>query len=163
MLTENKMSSSTDWNILLQGYLSLIWCQNSMAPEDQNKKVSDLLLEFQNANEGVNPFNIGSVLSAAYICFMYPQQTEFDNLNFQRISTEKFSITLGNDGDAKYRCRRIRNSLAHARFQIINGLFVFKDQKTNGSDKFEITIKVEHFGAFLNDFFHECKNQYFNK
>ncbi|WP_409526522.1 HEPN family nuclease [Nitrincola sp. MINF-07-Sa-05] len=157
------MSRSTDWNVLIQGYLSLMWCQDSIAPENQDKKLSVLLGEFQNKNEGITPLNIGSLLSSAYICFMYPQQTEFENLNFESISADNFSIIYGRDGDAKYRCRRIRNSLAHARFQVSKEMFIFEDQDPRGNDKFKATIKACHFGDFLNNFFHECKNQYFNR
>ena len=151
----------TDWNILLQGYLSLIWCQDSMSPNNQDKKVSNLLKEFKSKNEETEPLNMGSLLSAAYICFMYPQQAEFETLDFTKISIEKFSVSLGNFGDSKYLCRRIRNSLAHVRFEILNGVFIFKDQKPDGSDKFEATITYKDFGDFLNSFFHEAKKQYF--
>uniref|UniRef100_UPI0013828BED hypothetical protein n=1 Tax=Vibrio sp. V23_P3S9T160 TaxID=1938675 RepID=UPI0013828BED len=106
------MSHSTDWNILVQGYQSLIWCQESMKPENKNKKVSELLSEFSKRNKGVPPLNIGSMLSAAYVCFMYPQQRDFSKLNFSAIDTNCFLITSGEKGDSKYICRRIRNSLA---------------------------------------------------
>lgn len=157
------MNSNTDWNILIQSYLSLIWCQKSIAPENQNKKVSELLQEFKSEYEGINPFNIGSMLSAVYICFMYPQQKEFNDLDFGKISTNKFKITNGRSGDSKYICRRVRNSLAHSRFDLKDDLFIFKDRQPNGNDEFEAQIKIEHFGDFLNKFFFECKKQFFKR
>ncbi|GLQ32744.1 hypothetical protein [Litoribrevibacter albus] len=157
------MKTTTDWNILIQGYMSLIWCQESTKPENQNKKVSELLSEFQKRNNGVLPLNIGSMLSAAYICFMYPQQSEFDELDFSAIDTSCFSIKLGKKNDSKYICRRIRNSLAHAHFEIFNSSFRFLDQTSQGKDRFEAEIKIKDFGSFLNDFFHISKNQSFNQ
>ena len=157
------MEVSTDWNLLVQGYLSLNWCQESMMPSNQNKSVSSLLSEFKDKNEGISPLNIGSMLSAAYLCLMYPQQSEFQSLNFEKIDSSSFVVTEGTSGNSEYICRRIRNSLAHARFQVSDGIFVFFDQKPNGTDKFKAEIKIESFGKFLNEFFFEAKEQYFNQ
>ncbi|WP_415720603.1 HEPN family nuclease [Photobacterium ganghwense] len=157
------MEVSTDWNLLVQGYLSLNWCQETMKPSNQNKSVSSLLSEFKDKNAGTPPLNLGTMLSAAYLCLMYPQQSEFQNMDFSKIDTSCFIVIEGENGDSKYICRRIRNSLAHARFQIVDDLFVFFDQRTNGKIPFKAEIKIQAFGEFLNSFFFEAKEQHFNR
>lgn len=157
------MEVSTDWNLLVQGYLSLNWCQESMRTSNQNKSVLSLLSEFRNKNDGIPPLNIGSMLSAAYLCLMYPQQSELQKMNFSKIDSSCFVVVQGKSGKSKYICRRIRNSLAHARFKITDGLFVFFDQKPDGTDRFTAEIKIESFGEFLNGFFFEAKSQYFKR
>ncbi len=158
------MNHKTDWNILLQGYLSLLWCQKSCEPKNGNKKLSDFLTDFQRENEDIKPLNIGTMLSAAYLCFMYPQQTEFDTFDFEKIDVKDFKIIKGKTRDTKHLCRRIRNSLAHARFTVDSIKFTFQDwklDKNNITDEFEVTIDIGGFGEFLNNFFFAAKSNSF--
>ncbi|GAB0152338.1 HEPN family nuclease [Marinobacterium sp. BA1] len=157
------MQTSTNWNVLIQGFLSLIWCQESINPKNQGKQVVELLSEFRAKNEGINPLNIGSMLSAAYLCFMYPQQSEFKKMDFSAVDVSHFNVVQGSSADSKYICRRIRNSLAHARFEITDNGFVFYDVRPDGSDEFKAEIKIEFFGDFLNNFFFEAKSQHFHR
>lgn len=156
------MNLQTDWNVLTQGYLSLIWCQESQNPENQNKKVSELLQDFKRRNENIMPLNIGSMLSAAYICFVYPQQKQYEQLNFDNLDISKFKHLLEpkKTYNNKSFLRRIRNSLSHAKFEINADNFIFYDGQ-NTID-FKVTISILEFGIFLNNFFHESKNQFFN-
>ncbi len=157
------METKTDWNILLQGYMSLLWCYDSIDPVNEEKKVKDLLSVFKQKYQNVSPLNIGSLLAASYLCFVYPQQSEFNVFNFDSISTDHFKIVVGNEKKSKDICRRIRNSLTHARFNIENKDIVFHDQEPDGSNKFEAKIEIDYFGDFINQFFFAAKNQYFNR
>ncbi len=94
---------------------------------------------------------------------MYPQQSEFESLDYSSIPTDKFNVTVGKTEGSKYLCRRIRNSLAHAQFQMSNGFFRFEDRNPCGGDKFKAEIEIVHFGDFLNEFFHESKKQHFGR
>lgn len=156
------MKLQTDWNVLIQGYLSLIWCQESQNPKNKDKKVSELLQDFQEHNENIMPFNIGSMLSTAYICFLYPQQRQYEQLNFDKLDISKFNHLLEpkQTYNNKSFLRRIRNSLSHAKFEINANNFIFYDGQ-NTID-FKVTISIPEFGNFLNNFFHESKNQFFN-
>ena len=57
------MNCSTDWSLLVQGFMSFTWCEETMRAEHQGRLVSDLLSEFKSKNGGVNPLNIGSMLA----------------------------------------------------------------------------------------------------
>ena len=156
---------NTDWNILVRGYLSLIWCQKCVDSKNSKKCVAELLEEFEHKYEGVSPLNIGTLISASYICLMYPQQTEFEEMDFATIDIGSFNVTVGNAPDSKYLCRRIRNSLAHARFTINSSddIIIFRDQKPEGTDKFEAKISISKYGDFLNEFFFCAKEQFFKR
>ena len=82
---------------------------------------------------------------------MYPQQSEFESLDYSSIPTDKFNVTVGKTAGSKYLCRRIRNSLAHAQFQMSNGFFRFEDGNPCGGDKFkaEIEIILEHANIII--------------
>ena len=47
--------------------------------------------------------------------------------------------------------QRLRNSLAHARFELKEGGFIFKDQRKNGKNKIIFFIKAEDLEPIIND------------
>lgn len=154
----------TDWNIIVQGSISLLWCQWSTKPENMNKSLGQLLDEFRTRYSNVEPFNIGTLLMWAYILFVYPQQAEFDAFDFSRVDTNSFTVHEGTPNTNKKRfCSRIRNALTHGRFAVNADQIELTDQKQDGADKFQTTITIANFGDFINSFMHEAKSQHFKR
>lgn len=154
---------NTDWNLIVQGNISLIWCQWANDPRNRDKTVGQLLAEFHQRYT-VAPLNIGSLLMASYILFVYPQQAEFENADFARIDTSKFIVSKGTPNTEHKRfCSRIRNGLTHGRFTVNGEQIELCDQKNDGSDPFCTTISVGDFGQFISAFMLEMKNQHFDR
>ena len=100
----------------------------------------------------------------AYILFVYPQQAEFEATDFSKIDTSRFDVQEGTEANNKQRfCSRIRNSLAHGRFNLRCNDIEFEDQRHGGTDRFRVKIGIKDFGDFINSFMQEVKNQYFRK
>jgi hypothetical protein len=158
------MMPTTDWDIIIKGNISLLWCQWSTNPKNGDKKLSELLKEFHSQYNNIDPLNIGSLLMASYILFVYPQQSEFNSFDFSRVDTNHFTVHQGTSTTNKDRfCSRIRNALAHGRFAVNLDQIELSDQKTNGSDPFRTTILLVHFGEFINNFMDEVKRQHFER
>jgi len=154
----------TNWNLIVQGNISLLWCQWSMQPENSDKSVGQLLREFHTQYSNVAPLNIGSLLMASYILFVYPQQAEYNNVDFSRIDFTGFQIHEGTPTSEPITfCRRIRNGLTHGRFTLNEDHIELTDKKQDGSDPFRATISFTAFGDFINAFMSEVKNQHFER
>ena len=153
----------TDWNLIIQANISLIWSQWSIDPKNRDKTIGKLLREFRKQYI-VPPLNIGSLLMAAYILFVYPQQAEFDKVDFERISTDGFYVHEGTPTTESRRfCSRIRNGLSHGRFKVGDNQIELTDQQRDGRDPFRATIQIDKFGEFINQFMSEVKKQYFER
>jgi len=150
-----------------------MWCQWAMDEKNWGKTVGQLLKEF-NENEGVKPLNVGTLVMAAYPLFVYPQQTEFEKIDFSQINTSRFTVLTGKPtdptADRKYFCRRIRNAVAHGNFKIVEDQvkdqiefvdYTFDKKSKQPKDFFKATITTLDFGAFINNFMSEVKRQYF--
>jgi hypothetical protein len=72
-----------------------------MEPEHQDKLMKDVIEEFKKKFSNVLPLNIGTLLMASYILFVYPQQTEFDAIDFSQINTGKFVVHEGTSSTEK--------------------------------------------------------------
>ncbi len=66
----------TDWNLVIQSNISLLWLNECMKKSNQNKKVEDLMKEFQARNENVGILNSGTLMMASYFLFLYPREQE---------------------------------------------------------------------------------------
>lgn len=133
-----------------------------MNPSNRAKTLATLLDEFHSQYQNVPPLNIGSLLMAAYILFVYPQQSEFENMNFDTVSINDFTVATGTPTTQKRRfCSRIRNALAHGRFTVCDGLITMSDQRQDATDRFEARISVINFGKFINGFMQTVKNHHF--
>ncbi|HMQ03801.1 MAG TPA: hypothetical protein PKD26_07785 [Pyrinomonadaceae bacterium] len=153
------MKSKTDWSLIVQGNISLLWIQETLNRKD--KKVEEILIDFRNRYEGLDPLNPGLLMMASYLLFVYPQQAEFEALDFSRIKTGDFEVKEGTStADARRFCSRIRNSLTHARFELIDERIEFRDERS-GNDLFHATVEISKFGEFVNDFFFEAIRQHF--
>ncbi|MCC5848349.1 MAG: hypothetical protein JJU29_09660 [Verrucomicrobia bacterium] len=160
-MPKHDLNIKTDWNIVVQSNISLIWCQWALDPTYEKKTIGELLVEFREKYK-IDPLNIGSLIMAAYPLFVFPQQAEFNAINFSEIDLSSFTVTEGtNTTDPKRFCSRIRNSLAHARFKVEQNNISFYDQTKNGGDNFSASISIQRFGSFINEFMLEVKNQFF--
>ncbi len=156
--------STTDWNLIIQGNLSLIWCQLCMKPENKDKTIKQLLNDFKSTYESIEPLNIGSLFMASYILFVYPKESDYKAIDFSKIDTSCFTVKEGTSNSNKDRfCCRIRNSLTHSRFSIEGDRISFLDYKKNEKDLFKASISIHKFGEFINNFMHEVKKQYFQR
>jgi len=163
----NKGNKNIELNYVLQAYLSIMWCEACMRPENSNLKIGELLKTFTNQNENIKPFNIGTLYMAANSIFAYLQGHFEDDttVDYKEIDTEKFSLIEGSPAPTEKRnfLNRIRNSIAHGRFEISNnGLFTFSDQGKNGTNEFKASINYQDLGKLINDHFYYFKNTILN-
>lgn len=156
------------WNTIIQAQISLLWISETLKPENQDKTVKELLNNFIIRNESVLPINIGTLMMASYILFLYPREVEFINIDLKNIDATKFNIIVkgnpnNNENDNQYLIRRIRNSLAHGKFQINdNNIITFMDDD-KGNNSFKVEILFVDLGNFIQDFMFNIKNQVFKK
>ncbi|MCD4792418.1 MAG: hypothetical protein K8R54_04235 [Bacteroidales bacterium] len=159
----------TDWNLIIQGNISLLWIQETLKPENRNKTINELLIDFKNEYEQTEPLNIGTLFMATYLLFLYPRESEIININISKAQISDFYIkTKGNkqsnETENEYFIRRLRNSIAHGNFIIDTDLKIkFEDNNKSKSNLFVAEIHLPKFGKFINEFMLEAKNQHFNK
>jgi hypothetical protein len=153
-----------DWNLIIQAHLSLIWCQWAMDPKNHSKTIGKMFEQFERKYENTKPLNIGTVLMASYPLFLFPQQADFDMIDFEQIDISMFHVLDGTKkDDKKYFCRRIRNALSHSRVRVNNGSIVFKDERKDGSDQFRAKVEINAYLRFIGGFMKEVKDQYFQR
>lgn len=157
----------TDWNMIIQGNISLLWIQECLNSKNQNKTVQQLRNEFALKNENVDLLNPGTLFMATYLMFLYPKESEIKNVNWDEIKLPDYKVLKAGTikGNIKTNfLRRIRNSIAHANFEITNNLdIIFRDINPKGTDEFEIEIQLYKFSEFINSFMLTLKNQYFKR
>lgn len=166
---ENKETSkSADWNLILQGYMSILWLQECAKDENLDKSLRDLRSEFEAKYPPHEKLNIGVLVMAAYLCFLYPKESEvIGKMPDKGISIDKFTVTIpgikkGNENEIANLLRRIRNSLAHANFTDGGNAITFHDQNPNNSeDIFEAEILYSDFGDFINTYIFVSKDEKF--
>ena len=104
---------------------------------------------------------------ATYLMFLYPKESEIKNVNWDEIKLPDYKVLKAGTikGNIKTNfLRRIRNSIAHANFEITNNLdIIFRDINPKGTDEFEIEIQLYKFSEFINSFMLTLKNQYFKR
>ncbi len=159
----------TDWNLIIQGNISLLWIQECLKKENSNKTINELLKGFKLRNENCDILNSGTLFMATYLLFLYPKESELTNVNIEDINIAQFQITaLGEkanneETDKAYLLRRIRNSIAHGNFKIEQSSIEFKDNNKSNTNLFESKISIGDFGNFINDFMFKAKNKYFKQ
>lgn len=154
----------TDWDLVIQGNISLLWCEWCLRYENKDKTIGEALKIFSQKYENILPINVGLLLMASYLLFVYPQQTDFDNIDFDKIDINQFDVHEGTPKTDKKRfCSRIRNSLTHSRFGLHGERIEFHDQRNDETDKFRASISIKDFGNFINNFMFEVKDQHFKR
>jgi hypothetical protein len=161
----------TDWNLIIQGNISLLWIQECLKPENNKKTVEELLNGFKSKNQNCEILNPGSLFMATYLLFLYPKEKEFKDCDKLNIKTDKF-IIIENENirnktvDNAFIIQRIRNSLAHGNFTVGTIEIIFEDWTPNDKglkpNYFKSKIKFGEFGEFINEFMFEIKRQKIN-
>lgn len=156
-------SKKTDWNLVIQGYLSIIFLQECLIDNNKNKTISELIDEFKNKNEGVSFFNVGVLIQTAYLCFLYVKESE-NKVDLSKIDFSKFQIKKSIESVSnEYIVRKIRNSMAHSNFKLINNNTIEIKDYYNNELNFEAYISISDFGYFVNDYMFLAKDAFFNK
>ena len=155
----------TDWNLVVQGNISLLWIQECLKNKD--KTVGELLKEYMEKNENCEILNLGTLIMASYLLLLYPRERELTSIDWDKIRTPEFNFCEGRYKDKSDLVRRIRNSLAHAHFNV-DPVITFEDWRQVNSnnqkeDYFKVQFKFCDYGNFINDFFLEVKRQHFEK
>jgi len=156
----------TDWNLIIQGNISLLWIQECLEKENSDKTIDELLKDFKSKNENCDILYHGTLFMATYLMFLYPKESELTNINIEDIDIAQFQIsTLGTkanneETDKAYLLRRIRNSIAHGNFKIEQNNIEFKDNNKSNCNLFEAKISI---GNFINDFMYKAKKEYFKQ
>ncbi|WP_305453657.1 HEPN family nuclease [Bacillus mycoides] len=168
MKGDNK-GTLADLSFMVQGNISLLWIQECFKPDNQDRKLKDVLSEFITINDNINLYNNpGMLLMASYLFFVYAKEKDFIGRDYSFADTSKFEVLEceKEKRNSNYICRRIRNALAHSRVHIgENGLITFEDFKPEGTkrlDYFKCTISYTDFGNFISAFYHGVKDRYFS-
>lgn len=137
----------TDWDIVVKGFITVLWCARSCELSDSSKPFDGVFSDFlKETSFGVLPMNIGTMMMASYLMFVYPRQRELDSLPYQHISIDRFAQGEEAATDKKTFIRRLRNALAHGRWDVEADRICFKDRRWSAS------VSAEDFGAFLKQF-----------
>lgn len=162
----DKKGTLDDLSLMVQGNISLLWIQACSKTENHDRKVGDLLADFRKKYKAdIN--NNSLILMASYLFFVYPKEIYFDIIDYSSVDTSKFEVIVCEEEeskrDSKYICRRVRNALAHSNIHIDeNMLITFEDDNLKKTDYFKCTIPFPDFGKFVNDFFFDVKDSFFN-
>lgn len=154
----------TDWKLISKGFLGIYWIMECNKTENAERTLIDVYSKhFGKDWNGESLLNSGVLMMSSYLLFVYPQQADFDSIDFSVIDISKFKI-IQQDGDnskSKKFCGRLRNSISHSRFVVDEETNVinFKDNKPDGSDKIEFEIGVVDFGNFIDNFAHTVNEQ----
>jgi hypothetical protein len=154
----------TDWKLLNQASIGINWLKEINEAENAKKTLLEILTENKASlfikDERV--LNVGVLIMASYILFVYPQQAEFDQLDFSKVDISKFKITFQekDNSDPKTFCRRLRNSIAHAKFIVMHKeqIIQFKDDN-NGVNRIAFEIDTVSMGSFIDNFILEVNRQ----
>lgn len=143
LLTNNKMTQEEEkeekekkkrvFNLILQGYVGILWLQESQKTENEQKSIGNLLKDFKTRHENIEPLNLGVLIMTAYLGFVYLKGSKIKSKNLSKINLLKFHIQerkgqWKGESDNAYLLRRLRNSLAHANFEIKNDMYNCKNQ-----------------------------------
>lgn len=158
----------TDWKLVSKGLLGIHWIMESNKAENADLTLINLYNDkFGKDWKGERLLNSGVLMMASYLLFVYPQQADFEKINFSIFDTSKFNILNqeNDNSDNKKFCIRLRNSISHARFIVHEdrNIINFKDNKPDGSDTIEFEIDLIDFGIFIENFAHSVNKQMLNK
>lgn len=167
MTIDNK-GTLADFDLMFQGNISLLWIQECRKKGNEDRKVGELLKEFQEDYGDIDIYNKSVLIMASYLFFVYAKEKDFIGRDYSFVDTSKFKIhkCKYDTPDNDYICRKVRNALAHSRVHIDeNGLITFEDYKLRGTKKinyFNCTISYIEFGNFIYDFMFGLRDRYFS-
>jgi len=108
---------------------------------------------FDTKDKGHRLLNNSVLMMAAYLYFVYPKE-RLQEIELKDISINDFEIIeQETEHDKKKLIRRIRNSIAHANYEIENNEIRFFDWRLHdNSDKIKFKIASVDFGSFIEQF-----------
>lgn len=154
----------TDWNLVSKGWLGIYWIMLSDNGENAKKTMETVYAEHC-ANNWPHErlLNPGVLMMASYLLFVYPQQADFDNIDYSEIDVSDFKIIAqqNNHSNTKRFCSRLRNSITHARFTVNEStkMINFIDFNQAGQNRIEFEIGFVEFGLFIDKFAHIINEQ----
>jgi len=154
----------TDWNLISKGLLGIYWIMECNRIENADRTLIDVYSkQFASKWNNERLLNSGVLMMSSYLLFVYPQQADFENIDFTEIDISNFKIISqeSDHADNKKFCRRLRNSISHAHFAVdeTRNIINFKDNRPDGTDKIEFEIGLVEFGEFIDDFAHIVNSQ----
>ncbi|MFM7024236.1 MAG: HEPN family nuclease [Flavobacteriales bacterium] len=156
------MQKQTDWNLINQALLIIDWTDACNDATNKNKTLLELWGEkMAPIYGGERLFNTGLLMMASYMLFVYPKESELNNIDYQNIDISDFTITQqdnNNNSTPQALCRRLRNAVAHANYIVANDAITFHDHN-NGSNNITFTIGTVKFGEFIHKFMQEVYTQ----
>ena len=84
------MDNETDWSSVKKALLGVHWLKVTNDVDNKDRSVSELYLEHCNFWEGERLLNTGVLMMASYMFFVYPQQKEFDEIDYSYIDISDF-------------------------------------------------------------------------
>lgn len=105
--------------------------------------------------------NTAVLMMAAYLYFVYPKE-KLKEIDFTNVSIDDFEIFEQESvHDKEKLIRRIRNSVSHANYDIVNDRITFTDfdPRNKKPDRIVFSISTVDFGSFIEQFRLEVYNQ----
>lgn len=150
------IKAKTDWNVVTQGFLTVLWCSQSCAEAESKNSFADVFSAFlRDKSYGVLPINVGTLMMASYLMFVYPRERELEELPYDNIDIAAFNQTIGAIEDKVAFIRKLRNALAHGRWRVINETIEFQNA-SRGEVNWEAAVHPLEFGEFLNQFYRKA-------
>jgi hypothetical protein len=148
---------STNWDLVEKGWLGVEWIIRSNDIKNADKTLKDLYGEQIAPNwNGERLFNEGVLMMASYLLFVYPIERDFDKIDPTSLEFSDFTILTDVlnqfQSDKLLFLKRIRNSIAHARYNIKNNVITMSDFNQQHTNNIEFSIGLVNFGIFIQKF-----------
>lgn len=149
-----------DWNFIYDGMKSIHWIKNcNDLHEEFGFEAPSMAIgqvwerTFETEDRGHRLLNNSVLMMAAYLYFVYPKE-RLQEIDLKDISINDFEIIeQETEHDKEKLIRRIRNSVAHANYEIDNNEITFSDWRPHDkSDKIKFKIASVDFGTFIEQF-----------
>ena len=148
---------TTNWDFVEKGWLGVEWIIRSNDAKNSDKTLKDLYFEQIAPNwNGERLFNEGVIMMAAYLLFVYPIERDFNKINLSNLEFSDFTIIVDKlnlfQTNKLLFLKKIRNSIAHARYEIKNNIITMSDSNSQNSNNIEFIIGLVNFGIFIQNF-----------
>jgi hypothetical protein len=158
-----------DWDFVSEGMKSIHWIRTcNDLPEEFGDVAPSMTIgqvwdrTYQTADRSHRLLNNSVLMMAAYLYFVYPKES-LKEIDLTNVSVEDFEIIeQDSEHDKEKLINRIRNSVAHANYEIENNEITFSDCRPwDKSDKIKFKIQSVDFGYFIEQFRLELYKQKF--
>ncbi|MCX7835664.1 MAG: hypothetical protein N2450_06295 [bacterium] len=150
-----KYEKKTYWNLVTDGFASLVWLNISEQLSNSNLPISNALARYKqdiDSNHQFSLFNPGILFAYSYIALVYPVVTNKDEfLNNFNLDYREFKIIKQKDR-SKSLLRYLSHSISHGEFILSDDLLITFYCSSADEIEFEAAIKLSDFGKFLNNF-----------